>query len=116
MINSDLLILKLKLQSKLLAKSLNLPEKFGLDLLAISIYQHSDFEELCESITQLDYTLNFESLSEFQKLKYLLICEVEDKELIDDLHAECSGQLILATDLYSSQYLFSDSLGVSPPL
>ena len=28
----------------------------------------------------------------------------------------CSGQLILATDLYSSQYLFSDSLGVSPPL
>jgi hypothetical protein len=28
----------------------------------------------------------------------------------------CSGQLILATDLYSSQYLFSDSFGVSPPL
>jgi hypothetical protein len=28
----------------------------------------------------------------------------------------CSGQLILATGLYSSQYLFSDSLGVSPRL
>jgi hypothetical protein len=30
--------------------------------------------------------------------------------------AECSGQVKLATDLYSSQYLFSDSLGVNPPL
>lgn len=28
----------------------------------------------------------------------------------------CRGQLILATDLYSYQYLFSDSLGVCPPL
>ncbi|MCE9680615.1 hypothetical protein LZP69_15795 [Shewanella sp. AS1] len=28
----------------------------------------------------------------------------------------CSGQLKLATVLYSSQYLRSDSLGVSPPL
>jgi len=32
------------------------------------------------------------------------------------MYSKCSGQLILATDLYSSQYLFSDSLGVSPPL
>ena len=32
------------------------------------------------------------------------------------LYGYCSGQLILATDLYSSQYLFSDSFGVSPPL
>jgi two-component system, OmpR family, alkaline phosphatase synthesis response regulator PhoP len=31
-------------------------------------------------------------------------------------HPICSGQLILATNLYSSQYLFSDSFGVSPPL
>ena len=28
----------------------------------------------------------------------------------------CSGQVKLATDLYSSQYLFSDSFGVNPPL
>jgi len=29
---------------------------------------------------------------------------------------ECSGQVKLATDLYSSQYLCSDSFGVNPPL
>jgi hypothetical protein len=28
----------------------------------------------------------------------------------------CSGQVKLATDLYSIQYLFSDSFGVNPPL
>ncbi len=76
MITSDTLILKLKLQSKLLAKSLNLPEKFGNDLLATAIYQHFDFNELCESA------------SEYQKLKYLFICEIEDKKFIEDLHIE----------------------------
>jgi len=40
MITSDTLTLKLTLQSKLLAKSLNLPESFGYDLLATSVYQH----------------------------------------------------------------------------
>ncbi len=88
MITSNTLILKLKLQSQLLAKSLNLPRQFGDDLLATAIYQHHDFEELCDSISELDYALNFGSLAEFQKLKYLLICEVEDKELIDDLQIE----------------------------
>ena len=34
----------------------------------------------------------------------------------EQLESKCSGQQILATDLYSSQYLFSDSFGVSPPL
>jgi putative transposase len=31
-------------------------------------------------------------------------------------NSDCSGQVKLATDLYSSQYLFSDSFGVNPPL
>lgn len=88
MITSDTLILKLKLQSKLLAKSLNLPEKFGNDLLATAIYQHFDFNELCESVSEFEYVLSFESLSEYQKLKYLFICEIEDKKLIEDLHIE----------------------------
>lgn len=88
MITSATLILKLKLQSKLLSKSLNLPEPFGFDLLATAIYQHLDFEELCESVSEFDNAVNFESLSEYQKLKYLFICEVEDKELIDELHIE----------------------------
>ena len=38
------------------------------------------------------------------------------KYLREFLSDPCSGQLILATDLYSSQYLFSDSFGVSPLL
>jgi hypothetical protein len=88
MITSDTLILKLKLQSKLLAKSLNLPEKFGNDLLATAIYQHFDFNELCESVSEFEYVLSFECLSEYQKLKYLFICEIEDKKLIEDLHIE----------------------------
>ena len=46
MITSDTLTLKLKLQAKLLAKSLNLPESFGYDLLATSVYQHIDFEDV----------------------------------------------------------------------
>lgn len=94
MITSDTLILKLKLQSKLLAKSLNLPRKFGEDLLATAIYQHFDFNQLCDSIAGLGYALNFQSLVEFQKLKYLLICEVEDKELIEDLHIEIEKMTI----------------------
>jgi hypothetical protein len=88
MITSDTLILKLKLQSKLLAKSLNLPEKFGNDLLATAIYQHFDFNELCESVSEFEYALSFEFLSEYQKLKYLFICEIEDQKLIEDLHIE----------------------------
>tara|TARA_R110001583_G_scaffold187837_2_gene349384 strand:+ start:4957 stop:5286 length:330 start_codon:yes stop_codon:yes gene_type:complete len=83
MLSLPQLLYKLKLQSKSLAKSLNLPENLGYDLLATSIYQHLDFEDLCDSITELDYSLNISSLSEHQKLKYLLICEVED--LIIDL-------------------------------
>jgi hypothetical protein len=94
MISSSTLITKLKLQSELLAKSLNLPKSFGYDLLATSIYQHFDFNELCDSISELDYTLNFTSLAAYQKLKYLLICEVEDKELIDDLHKEIENMAL----------------------
>ena len=94
MISSDTLILNLKLQSKLLAKSFNLPTNFGYDLLATAIYRHIDFEDLCDSICELDYALNFSSLAEFHKFKYLLICEVEDKELIDDLHVEVEKMAI----------------------
>ncbi len=94
MITSDTLLLKLKLQSQLLAKSLNLPSSFGYDLLASSIYQHHDFEELCDSVAEFEYALSFESLSEYQKLKYLLICEIEDQKLIDDLHIEIEKMAI----------------------
>ena len=94
MITSDTLTLKLKLQAKLLAKSLNLPESFGYDLLAKTIYQHIDFEDLCDSIAEFNYASSFGALSEYQKLKYVLICEVEDKELIEDLHLEIEQMAI----------------------
>jgi hypothetical protein len=94
MISSHTLILKLKFQSKLLAKSLNLPKSFGDDLLATAIYQHFDFNELCESVSEFNYASNFGALSEYQKLKYLLICEVEDKELIVDLHKEIENMAL----------------------
>ncbi len=38
------------------------------------------------------------------------------KTLNADVIALCSGQVKLATDLYSSQYLFSDSFGAKAPL
>jgi hypothetical protein len=94
MLTSDTLILKLTLQAKLLAKSLNLPSKFGNDLLATSIYRHIDFEDLCDSIAEFNYASSFGALSEYQKLKYVLICEVEDKELIEDLHLEIEQMAI----------------------
>jgi len=94
MVTSETLILKLKHQSQLLAKSLNLPKKLGYDLLATAIYQHFDFNELCDSVTELDYALNFESLSEYQKLKYLLICEVEDQKIIEELHIEIENMAL----------------------
>jgi hypothetical protein len=94
MLSSHTLILKLKLQSKFIAKSLNLPEKFGNDLLAKAIYQHFDFNELCDSIIELDSALSFGILSRNQKLKYLLICELEDKEIIDSLHKEIEKMAI----------------------
>ena len=94
MITPATLTLKLKLQAKLLAKSLNLPEKFGNDLLATAIYQHLDFEDLCDSIAEFDYAKSFGALSEFQKLKFLLICEVEDKEFIEDLHKEIGNMAL----------------------
>ena len=77
MITSDTLLLKLKLQSQLLAKSFNLPSSFGYDLLASSIYQHHDFEELCDSIAEFNYVSSFGALSEYQKLKYVLIVLVK---------------------------------------
>jgi hypothetical protein len=99
MISSATLIKKLKLQSELLAKSFNLPKRFGYDLLATSIYQHLDFDQLCDSITESDFALSFPSLTEYQKLKYLLICEVEDQELIDDLHNEIENMALRLEEL-----------------
>lgn len=88
------LILKLKFQAKRLAKLFNLPEKFGYDLLAISIYQHLNFDELCDLILNLDYSSDDFYLPQYEKLKYLFISEIEDQELIDDLHKAIEGMAL----------------------
>lgn len=94
MISSETLILKLKLQSQLLAKSLNLPKSFGFDLLATAIYQHLNYDELCDSILDLDFSSDYLYLPEHEKLKYIFINEIEDQEFIDDLHKEIENMAI----------------------
>jgi hypothetical protein len=58
---------------------------------------HGEIKRLSKSTSD-----GFEETKKMPWLSFLLI--------------ECSGQVKLATVLYISQYLFSDSSGVSPPL
>ena len=89
------------------------------------------FEELLTLIgstyaPELSDRLRIEELAEVQALSEKVSLSSAVVELCKEFRcylvsekiyvSDCSGQLILATDLYSSQYLFSDSFGVSPPL
>jgi hypothetical protein len=88
MISSLQLIYKLQLQSKLLAKSLNLPPKFGDELLARGIYNFSNFKDVCEHIelnTVEDY---YQLIFSKENAKYLMINEIEDAFIIEELHEE----------------------------
>ena len=62
-----------------------------------------------KSLSELDGRKSDVSDNVCDEVKY----KVKQIDVTDNV---CSGQLILATDLYSNQYIFSDSLGVSPPL
>lgn len=99
MISKSQLIYKLELQSKLLAKSFNLPTRFGYDLLAKSIYQHNDYDVLCDSISKLDYSTGSIYLPEYEKLKFLFICEVEDQEFISELHRKIEKMALRLEEL-----------------
>ena len=77
---------KLRLQSKFLANSLNLPQQLGKDLLARAIYCTSSYGELRELLYKELSTANIIGSIQHHWLKYILICECEDELLIDDLH------------------------------
>jgi hypothetical protein len=88
MITSEQLIYKLELQSELLAKSFNLPTKFGKPLLAEAIYNSPCFNYLSEDILLNTITGNYSIILGEENLKYLMINEIEDSLLIEDLHQE----------------------------
>ncbi|MFT5758876.1 MAG: hypothetical protein ACI9LM_003624 [Alteromonadaceae bacterium] len=88
MITSEQLIYKLELQSELLAKSLNLPTRFGKPLLAEAIYNSPCFNYLSEDILLNTITGNYSIILGEENLKYLMINEIEDSLLIEDLHQE----------------------------
>ena len=88
MISTAQLIYKLNLQAKFLEKHLNLPPGFGKESLAKSIYQHFNFDDLCARLYDEGEKINLSYLLENSKLKYLLICEVDDQHLINELHQE----------------------------
>lgn len=88
MISTAQLIYKLNLQAKFLEKYLNLPVGFGKEILAKSIYQSFNFDDIFATIEDEGEKINLNYLLEYDKLKYLLICEVDDHHLIQKLHQE----------------------------
>jgi hypothetical protein len=88
MITSNQLIYKLQLQSKRLTKSLNLPSKFGEELLARAIYNFSNFKDVCEHIELNTIEDNYQLIFSKENAKYLMINEIEDAFLIEELDEE----------------------------
>lgn len=86
MISALTLSHKLRLQSKFLANSLNLPQALGKDLLARAIYCTQSNDSLSELLFQEMCDAKIFGTFQHHWLKYLLICECEDELLIDDLH------------------------------
>ncbi|TMO81699.1 hypothetical protein [Pseudoalteromonas spongiae] len=82
------------LANKLEGEKIKSPVKFGGDLF------------YCRAETGVEFSDVIYSYNEATKKLISL----------GSISALCSGQLILATVLYSSQYLFSDSFGVKPAL
>jgi len=77
---------KLRLQSKFLANSLNLPQALGKNLLARAIYCTPNYDSLREILFQEVCDAKIFGTIQHHWLKYILICECEDELLIDDLH------------------------------
>jgi len=88
MISSAQLVYKLNLQATFLEKHLNLPPAFGKEPLAKAIYQHFSFDDLCATVSDEGDRINLSYLLENNRLKYLLICEIDDRHLVQELHQE----------------------------
>lgn len=88
MISTAQLVYKLNLQATFLEKHLNLPVGFGKDHLAKAIYQCFNFDDLSARFYDEGEKINLSYLLENNRLKFLLICEVDDQHLIKELHQE----------------------------
>lgn len=88
MITPIQLTYKINLQSKFLEKYLNLPTGFGNEPLAKAIYQTFNYDDLCSTVSDLGEKVPSSFISEYSALKFLLICEVPDENLIEELHQE----------------------------
>lgn len=86
MLTTTQLVYKLNLQATFLEKYLNLPACFGKDLLAKAIYESINFDDLCSSVKSGMEKRGLYRLLESDKLKYLLICEVDGFNLVHALH------------------------------
>lgn len=86
MISALTLSHKLRLQSKFIANSLNLPQALGKDLLARAIYCTQNYDSLNELLFEQVCDAKIHGTFQHHWLKFLLICECEDELLIDDLH------------------------------
>jgi len=99
MISTAQLVYKLNLQSTFLEKYLNLPLGFGKDPLAKAIYQHFNFDDICAWFSDEGEKINLSHVLDNNKLKYLLICEIDDKELIKELHQEIEKMALRIEEL-----------------
>lgn len=94
MITPIQLVYKLHLQSTFLEKYLNLPKGFGIVPLATAIYKCFNYDDLCSTVSDLGEKTPSSFISEYSSLKFLLICEVYDGELIEDLHQEIENMAL----------------------
>lgn len=88
MITPIQLVYKIKRQSTFLEKYLNLPKGFGEEPLAKAIYQAFSYDDLCSTILDFGYKIPDTFISAHKNLRYLLISEIDDQELIKELHKE----------------------------
>ena len=94
MITPIQLVYKLHLQSTFLEKYLNLPKGFGRVPLATAIYKCFNYDDLCSTVSDLGEKTPSSFISEYSTLKFLLICEVSDENLIEELHQEIENMAL----------------------
>ena len=107
MISLEQLHTKLQYQTKLFAWLLEIPELIAEGLFARGVYNFANFSA-AEQALRLEYSKNhLHGIFEHDALKYLFIGEVDDDELIDELHEkiEVMSVRILALNLIEKPQL-----------
>jgi hypothetical protein len=88
MISLEQLHTKLQYQTKLFAWLLEIPELIAEGLFARCVYNFANFSAAEQSLRHEYSKNNLHAIFEHDTLKYLFIGEVDDDELIDELHEE----------------------------